>query len=117
MNLVNRSSALRFSCGFSKTLIFREKIFQIDLRKVPGKSLFAKHVGNGLRFALLQIPNFFFNGAGRNQAIRIHGAGLPNAMRTINRLRFHRRVPPRIVEDDVTGFGQVQPRASRAQTQ
>jgi hypothetical protein len=61
-------------------LIFRKQIFQIRRRQAAGKSFFTEDIGNGLRLALLQFPDFFLDGAGRDQAVGIHGLRLANTM-------------------------------------
>lgn len=88
-------------------LVFREQIFQIGLREILREALFAENVGNGLGFALLEVPDFFFDGAGSDQAVGVHRLGLADTMRAVDRLGFNGRVPPWIVEDDVAGVGQI----------
>src|ERR1035438_2364911 len=78
--------------------IFREQIVQIRHRKAAGEALLAEHVGDRLRLALLQFPDFFLDRAGRDEAVGVHGLRLANAVRAVNRLRLHRRVPPRVVK-------------------
>ena len=50
-----------------------------------------------------------------NQSIRHHGLGLPDAVRAVDGLRFHRGIPPRVAQDYVTRRGQIQPKARRFQ--
>jgi hypothetical protein len=44
--------------------ILREQILQVALRQAARKALFPEHVGDRLRFALLQLPDLFLHGAG-----------------------------------------------------
>src|SRR5690349_5526537 len=83
-----------------RVLILRKQIFQIRLGQTARKTFFAEHVRNRLRLALLQLPNLFFHRSRRNQSISVDGLRLADAMRAIDGLRFHGRVPPRIVEHD-----------------
>lgn len=66
--------------GVVGKLILREQIFQIRRRQAAGKAFLAEDVGDGLRFALLQFPNLFFDSARRDEPIGVHGLGLANAM-------------------------------------
>src|SRR5208282_6322428 len=70
--------------------IFREQIIQIRGGEAAGKAFLAQHVGNRLRLALLQFPDFFLDGAGRDEAVGVHGLRLADAMRTVNGLRLDR---------------------------
>src|ERR1039458_3774786 len=56
--------------------ILREQILQIRLGQAAREAFLAEHVGNRLRFALLQLPELLFHGAGRDQAVGIDGLGL-----------------------------------------
>jgi hypothetical protein len=63
--------------------------------------------------ALLELEHFLFDGVLGNQPIGEHLARLADAMRAIDRLRFDRRVPPRIEQEDVLGGGEVEAEAAR----
>ena len=71
--------------------ILREQILQIRRREAARETFLAQHVGDRLRLALLQFPNFFLDRAGRNEPVGVYGLRLADAMRTVNRLRLHRR--------------------------
>ena len=60
--------------------ILREQIFQIRRREDAGKAFLAQHVGDGLCLALLQFPDFFLDGAGRDEAIGVHRLRLADAV-------------------------------------
>ena len=60
--------------------IFREQVFQIGLGEISGETLFAEDVGNGLGFALLEVEDFFFDGAGCDQFVGIDCACLTDSM-------------------------------------
>lgn len=105
---------VRLSALFS---VLREEVFEIGRGQVFGKALFAQDIADGLGFSLLEFPDLFFHRAGRDQTIGVHRLGLADSMGSIDRLGLNRRVPPRIVEHDVTGGGQIKTRSSCPQTQ
>src|SRR5262245_55540887 len=100
-----------------RALILGEQILEVALREVARKAIFAQHVRDGLRLALLQVPDFFLHGAGSDEPIGIHGRGLADAMRAVDGLGLDGRVPPRIVKHHVTGRGEVQSRSRGAQAE
>ena len=55
------------------------------------------------------------DGAGADQAVADHGAGLADAPRAVARLVLDRGVPPAVVEHDVARGGEVQPGAAGLQ--
>ena len=88
--------------------VLGKKVVQVFARKVAGKSLFAQNVRDGLGLALLQLPNLLLDRAGSDQAIGVDGVRLADAMGAVDGLGFDSGVPPRIIEDDVAGGGQIQ---------
>src|SRR6266487_2676634 len=98
-------------------LIFREEVFEVGLGEALGEAFFAEDIGDGLGFALLQFPNLFLDGAGGDEAVGVDRAGLADAMGAVDGLRFDGGVPPRIVEDDVAGGGEVEAGAGGAQAE
>ena len=69
-------------------------------------------------FALgfLQLEDFLLDGVARNEAVREHMARLSDAVAAINRLGFHRGIPPRVQKEHVLGRGQIQSEPARFQT-
>ena len=65
------------------------------------------------RLALLQRHHLLLDRAGRDQPVDHDGAGLPDAVRAVDRLRLGRRVPPRVEQEDVVGLGEGEPEAAR----
>jgi len=65
----------------------------------------------------LQLPDLLLDGAGGDEAVGVDGAGLADAMSAVNGLRFDGRIPPRIVEDDVAGRGEVEAGAGGAEAE
>src|SRR5262249_22578263 len=78
-------------------LIFRKEVFQVRLGQIPGEPFLAEHIDDGLGFALLQLPDFFFDRSRGDQTIGVHRSRLADAMRAVDGLGFYRWVPPRIV--------------------
>ena len=89
--------------------IFREQVLEIVLRQALREPLLPEHVGDGLRLALLEFPNLFFNRSGRDEPVGIDGARLADAVRAVDGLGLDGGIPPRIVEDDVARVCEVQP--------
>src|SRR5256885_17071982 len=83
-----------------RSSIFRKQIFEINLGEAAGEAFFAEDVGDGLRFALLEVPNFFFDGAGRDEPIGGDVLRLADAVRAIDGLRFDGGVPPGVGKDN-----------------
>lgn len=108
---------IRKSAVLLEELIFREQIFEVRLAQVSREAFFTQNVRNGLRLSLLQVEDFFFNGARCNQLVGIDRAGLADSMRTIYGLCFHRRIPPWIVKHHVARSGEVQAGSSGAEAQ
>src|SRR5439155_8995741 len=100
--------------GFS---LLREQVFQIVLGQAARETFLAQHVADGLGLALLEFPDFFLDGSRADESVGIDGAGLADAMRAIDGLGFDGRVPPGIIEHDVTGGGEVQAGARGAETE
>ena len=46
--------------------ILRKEVLKVGCSEAAGKAFFAKYIGDGLGFALLQFPNFFFNSPWRD---------------------------------------------------
>src|SRR5258708_3727757 len=69
-------------------------------REALGKLLFAQDVVRERGFCFLQSTNFLLDAVLDEEPIRNHVALLPDAMGTIDRLVFDRRIPPRIEEHD-----------------
>ena len=57
-------------------LLFGEEVFEVGLGETLGKTFFAEDVGDGLRFALLQFPDFLLHGSRGDEAIGIDRSGL-----------------------------------------
>src|SRR5207247_9868878 len=93
----------------------REQVFQIVLGQAARETFLAQHVADGLGLALLEFPDFFLDGSRGDESVGIDGAGLADAMRAIDGLGFDGRVPPGIIEHDVTGGGEVQAGARGAE--
>jgi hypothetical protein len=70
-----------------------------------------------LGFALLEVPDFFFDGAGRDEAVSVDGAGLADAVGAVDGLRFDGGVPPGIVKNDVAGGGEIEAGAGGAEAE
>ena len=79
--------------------------------------MLAQDVRDGLGLALLQFPNLLFNGAGSDQAVGVDGVVSANAVGAVNGLVFHRRIPPGIIENDITGSDQIQTRSGGAEAE
>ena len=43
--------------------VLGEEVFQVGLGEAAGEAFFTQHVGDCLSLALLQFPDFFFDGA------------------------------------------------------
>ncbi|WP_173878246.1 hypothetical protein [Singulisphaera sp. GP187] len=52
---------------------------------------------------LLELEDLLFDRVPADQAVREHALGLADPVRTVDRLRFHRRVPPRVEQVHVFG--------------
>ena len=81
--------------------IFREQVFEVVFGETLSEAFFAQYVGDGLSFALLEFPDFFFHRAWGNEAVSMDRSCLTDAVRTIDRLRFDCRIPPRVVQNYV----------------
>ena len=56
----------------------------------------------------LQLQDALFHSVPRHQAIGEHRFVLADAVRTVDRLGFGRRVPPRVENEDIVGGGEVE---------
>ena len=63
----------------------------------------------------MHLQNAFFDCVLRDQPMDDNGARLSDAMRPVRGLIFHRRVPPRVHQEDVIGCCQIEPGSARAQ--
>ena len=70
----------RLSAVKNLASVFREQIFQIRRGEAAGETFFAQHVGNCLRLALLQFPDFFLDRAGRDEPVGVYGLRLADAV-------------------------------------
>ena len=99
------------------SVIFCKQVFEVAFREAAGEAFFAEDIGDGLRLGLLQFPDLLLDGAGRDEAVSVDGLGLANPMRAVDGLGFNSRIPPGIVEDNVTGGGKVQAGSRGAQAE
>ena len=79
------------------SLFFAEEEFQIGFGEALGEAFLAEDVRDGLAFALLEVPDFFLNRSGGDKFVGVDGFGLADTVGAVNGLRFHGRIPPRIV--------------------
>ena len=79
---------------------------QAPVERVAG----VEHACHQLSLARCECEHLLLNGVRGDQAIDVHGAGLPDPVGAVDRLRFDGRVPPRVEQEDVVGLGQVQAR-------
>src|SRR6266545_1818018 len=86
----------------------REQVLQVGAREGAGESVLTQDVAGERGLALLQLPDLLLQRAQRQQPVGDDGAGLADAVRPVDGLRLHRRVPPRVEEHDVAGRGQVE---------
>ena len=54
---------VRIHAGQPKELILRKQVFQVGLGQASRETFLAQHVSDRLRFALLEVPDLFFDGA------------------------------------------------------
>ena len=77
-----------------------------------GKLLLAQHVGHQRALLLLERADLLLDALAHQQAVGHHVAGLADAVRAVNGLVFHRRIPPRIEQHHVGRGGEVEPEAA-----
>ena len=89
--------------------------FRHLLREVLGVEV-ARLDREVVQFALLHglLQDVLLDGALAHHAVDVHLARLPDAVRAVLRLRVHRGVPVRVVEDDGVGARQVDAEPARA---
>ena len=64
------------------------------------------------RLVFCNSQNLLFNGVPRNQPVGEDLSRLADAVRAVDGLRFHRRIPPGIEKEHVLGGGEVQAQAA-----
>ena len=62
---------------------------------------------------MLQLEDLLLHRIARDETRREHPARLANSMRAVDRLRFDRRIPPRIQQEHVVCRRQVETEAAR----
>ena len=66
-----------------------------------------------MAFFVLERQDFFFDAVFADDAVGHDVFVLADAVAAVYRLVFDSRVPPRVHDEDVVGFGQVEPGAAR----
>jgi hypothetical protein len=85
-----------------------EDELQVVEAEVGGEALVAEHVGDELGLLVLEDADLLFDGVAGEQAVGDDLVFLADAVGAVDGLVFDGGVPPRIVEDDVGGGGQVE---------
>lgn len=88
----------------------RENELEIVQAEVGSESFVAEHVGDELGLLVLQDANFLFHRIPSEKSVGDNLVLLADPVSPVDRLIFHRRIPPWIVEDHVGSRGQIEPR-------
>src|ERR1017187_1582598 len=103
---------------FPYTTLFRsQQQLQILPLQIPNETVVLADNGGGqLALGVLQLQDLLFYGVARDQPIGEDLAGLADPVGAVYGLRFHRRVPPGVEQEDVFRGGEVQTQASGLET-
>src|SRR5215208_1829871 len=94
---------------FSRSTALRQQHLELLPTDLRQHTLILSEDGIGKRtLRRLQLENLLFHRVTRDKTRRHHLSRLSNAMCAIDRLRFDRRIPPRVEQEHVVGRRQIQ---------
>ena len=99
----------------SKKILIAEQKSKVIQREGAGEAFFAEDVLGQRALAPLQLSDFLLDALLHQQPVGNDVAGLANAVGAVDGLVFNRRIPPRIIKDNVTRGGEVQPESAGTQ--